>query len=342
MKAFCLLKPFEVEVQERPVPKTGPDEALIRVQCVSLCGTDIHAYHGRQALFDYPRLIGHEICGIVEEVKEPSHSIAKGDKVAVIPYISCGKCISCRKGKPGSCETLTVTGVHREGGFAEYCTMPTDYLVKVGPDMDPVRAALIEPYAISAHAVHNVGVTKGDNVLVVGGGPIGLGAAEVARTYGANLIIADVDAARRAFAAEKFGYQHVLNPLDEDYAEQLKKLTNGDFPDIIIETTGNGKSMGGIFRYLSYGGKIVFVGIYNGDMAINDVEFHKRQTTLYGSRGATRFDFEYVVKCLQEGSIDTLTYLTDCIDFDDNIVANFKELMAKGPQVFKSVVKIAD
>ena len=342
MKALCLVKPFELEVQERPVPVIGAGEALLRVRCVAVCGTDIHAYHGRQALFNYPRLIGHEICGIVEDVREPANGIAKGDMVAVIPYLSCGTCISCRKGKPGSCETLTVTGVHREGGFADYLAMPTGYLVKVDPELEPECVALIEPYAISAHAVHNVGVARGDNVLVVGAGPIGMGAAEIARTYGASLVIADTDAARRAFAAGTFGYEHVLNPLDNDYSDQLKSLTNGDFPDTIIETSGNGLSMGGIFRYLSHGGKIVFVGIYNGDMAINDVEFHKRQTTLYGSRGATRFDFEYVVKCLENGGIDTKKYLTHTVHFDENIVAGFTDLMAKGPEVFKAVITISE
>lgn len=338
MKAFFLNKPFVIEVRDIPVPELVPGYALVRVQTVSLCGTDIHAYHGRQALFDYPRVIGHEICGIVTEIREPANGIAVGDKVVAIPYISCGKCIACRKNKPGCCEKLTVTGVHRDGGLAEYVDMPTDYLVKVDAAMDPVRAAVIEPFAISAHAVHNGKVKADENVLVLGAGPIGMGAAEIAKSYGARLFIADTSPGRRRFAAETFGYADVLDPLAPGYREALSGLTNGDMPDTIIDTTGNGASMGACFQYLSHGGKVVFVGIYNGDMAINDVGFHKRQTELYGSRAATRYDFEYVISCMNEGKIESLKFVTHRANFDDGILDSFRDLMDKGPEVFKAVI----
>lgn len=341
MKALCLVEPYKVEVQERPVPDAGRGEALVRVLSVSLCGSDIHAYHGRQAIFDYPRIIGHEICGVIEKLDGGSGALRAGDKVVAIPYISCGSCVACRKGKPGCCATLSVYGVHRDGGLAEFVVVPEEYLVKVDPDMDSARAALIEPYAIGAHAVHNLGVDAGDTVLVLGAGPIGLGAAEIAKSHGGRVILADVNADRRAFAGERFGYEHVLNPAEDGFADVLSRLTGGDFADSIIDATGNAESMGNSFRYLGMGGKVVFVGISKGNIVFNNLEFYKRQTELYGSRAATRFDFEYVIKTIDGGGTDPLKFVTHRVAFDDAMVERFVELMGKGGEVFKAVVDIA-
>lgn len=341
MKALCLTEPFKVEVLVREMPRIKEGEALVKVESVAICGSDIHAYHGLQAMYAYPRVIGHELCGTIAEIKSKDSNLNIGDKVVVIPYVHCGQCISCRKGKIGSCEHLKVTGVHVDGGACEYLAVTEQCLIKIPAETDSVRASLIEPMAISAHGVHNAKVKAGENVLVLGIGPIGLGAAEIAKTYGANVILADTSENRRKFAAERFHYEHILNPLDSDYKEQLIKITNGDMPDTIIDTTGNDKSMSATFEYLSYGGKIVFIGITKGNITFNDVIFHSRQTELYGSRAATRFDFEYVITCMNEGKIDPKKFLTDEIDFDENIVDSFNKLMDKGPAMFKGVIHIS-
>jgi 2-desacetyl-2-hydroxyethyl bacteriochlorophyllide A dehydrogenase len=340
MKAFCLVEPFKVEMREGPVPRIKTGEVLIKVQTVSICGTDIHAYHGRQPLFDYPRIIGHEVCGLIEETDGNSNAFKKGDKVIVIPYISCGKCIACRKKKFGCCEKLTVKGVHIDGALAEYMTMPEDYVIKIPDSSDPIHAAVIEPYAISAHAVHNARVKAGENLLINGIGPIGLGAAEIAKTYGANIILAETSEQRRDFAKSKFGYDQILNPLDSTFRDLLADYTGDDFPDTIIDSTGSGKSMESCIKNLSHGGKVVFVGMHNGDLTINAVEFHKRQTELYGSRGATRFDFEYVITCMNEKKTDPGKFVTHKLAFDNTLPENFKAMMAKGSAVFKLVITV--
>lgn len=340
MKAFCLKAPYETEIQERQMPEPRKGQALVKILTVAICGSDIHAYRGRQAIFEYPRVIGHEICGIVEGLGSPDDSLKVGDKVVVIPYDNCGQCIACRKGKIGCCENLKVMGVHVDGGAAEYCVVSSKYLVKVNQAMDPANACLIEPLAISAHAVHNARVTAGECVLVQGIGPIGIGAAEVAKTYGAKVIVADISEKRRMFAKDIFGYEHVLNPMDEGYQQQLAELTHGDMPDTIIDATGNGESMSGVFTSLSAGGKVVYVGISSQKLIIDHVEFHKRQTKLYGSRAATRFDFEYVRKCIEEGKIQPHKFVTDTMKLDEAAVSSFKALMEKKDGMFKGIIEV--
>lgn len=216
MKVLSLDKPFEIHVKERDIPQIKENEVLIKVLATAICGSDIHAFRGEQAIFDYPRITGHEICGVVEKI-HGSSDLNVGDKVCVIPYISCGNCISCRKGKPGSCESLRVAGVHFDGGMSEYCVMPVENVIKIPQDMDPFKAALIEPMAISAHAVHIAKVKNGENILVFGVGPIGLGISEIARVLGGNIIVADISEDRCKFAKERFGYKNVLNPSKPDF-----------------------------------------------------------------------------------------------------------------------------
>ena len=339
MKALCLKEPFKIELIEKPEVELEKGEVLIKVSSVAICGSDIHAYAGKQAIFDYPRVIGHEICGVVRDVCEIEKDFEIEDKVIVMPYANCGTCIACRKGKPGCCRDLKVMGVHVDGGVAEYIAVPEKYVLKVNANMNIIDACLVEPFAISAHAVHNAKVQQGENVLIIGIGPIGMGAAEIAQTYGATVFVSDVSEARRIFAKEVLGYEHVLNPLDESYGEELSRLTNGDMPDTIIDATGNGTSMSNVFQYLSAGGKVVYVGISPTPLNINHVEFHKRQTELYGSRAATQFDFEYVIECIENGKIHPKKFATDVIDFDGNVESEFKRLMDKKSAMFKGVIR---
>ena len=159
MRALSLKAPYELELQKREIPTVGKGQALIRVLNTAICGSDLHAYRGRQAIFDYPRVMGHEVCGIVEALEGGSGNISPGDKVVLIPYANCKTCIACRKGKPGCCTSLKVMGVHTDGAMAEYCVVDEEYLIRVSQDMDSICACLVEPFAISTHAVHTAAVS---------------------------------------------------------------------------------------------------------------------------------------------------------------------------------------
>ncbi|MDR1586816.1 MAG: zinc-binding alcohol dehydrogenase family protein [Treponema sp.] len=337
MKALVLEQPGLLTLHdvENPEPKTG--EALVKVLAASVCGSDIHSFKGENALLSCPRILGHEVCGVVEEVRsEDGEAVSPGDRVILIPYIGCGHCVACRNGKPNCCRDLSVYGVHHDGAMAEYFTAPLSYLLKVSEDISPESAAVIEPLSISAHAVKRCSPSMGETLLVIGAGPIGLGAAEIARTLGARVVIAETDQSRRDFARDTFGYKHVLNPRDAGFTGELEKLTNGDMPKFLIDSTGNGASMSQAINYLAFGGRMVFVGFYPGKLEIADPDFHRRETELLGSRGATRADFQYVIDCISEKKISPSAFITHRASFEDS-KETLEDWVSKAGKVFKGI-----
>lgn len=175
MKTLICNKPYELEYIEREIPKIGDNEVLLKIKAIGVCGTDIHAYTGKQPFFTYPRVFGHEICGEIVEVGRECKSAKVGERVSVIPAISCGKCSACKLGKPNCCENISLYGVHQDGGFSEYLAVYEENTVVVPEELSDISAAFVECFAIGAHAVRRAEVKKGENVLVVGAGAIGLG-----------------------------------------------------------------------------------------------------------------------------------------------------------------------
>ncbi|VFS61257.1 Sorbitol dehydrogenase [Leminorella grimontii] len=152
MKTLICQEPTKLVYQQREVPSPAAGEAVIKINAVGICGTDIHAWSGKQPFFSYPRVLGHEICGEVTTLGAGVNQFKVGQRVAVMPYLSCGKCGACQSGRTNCCENISVIGVHQDGGFCEYLSVPVSNLLAVD-GVDPIAAALIEPFAISAHAV---------------------------------------------------------------------------------------------------------------------------------------------------------------------------------------------
>ncbi|EME7323105.1 zinc-binding alcohol dehydrogenase family protein [Escherichia coli] len=270
-------------VRERPVP--GDNEALIKIKTVGICGTDIHAWAGNQPFFSYPRVLGHEICGEIIESGKNFHNFNIGQQVAVIPYISCQQCPACKSGRTNCCEKISVIGVHQDGGFSEYLSVPVANILPAD-GIDPQAAALIEPFAISAHAVRRAAIAPGEQVLVVGAGPIGLGAAAIAKADGAQVVVADTSPARREHVATRLELP-VLDPSAEDFDAQLRAQFGGSLAQKVIDATGNQHAMNNTVNLIRHGGTVVFVGLFKGELQFSDPEFHKKETTMMGSRNAT-------------------------------------------------------
>jgi threonine dehydrogenase-like Zn-dependent dehydrogenase len=178
MKTLVCTTPGHFEYTDRDKPLAQKGNTILRVQRIGICGTDLHAFEGTQPYFQYPRVLGHELAGIIEQTD--AAGFKKGDAVTVIPYFYCGKCVACRNGKTNCCVSLQVCGVHIDGGMAEYFSVPSYSLVhSEGLSFDEL--ALVEPLAIGAHAVRRAAVSANEFVLVMGAGPIGLGTMEFAR-----------------------------------------------------------------------------------------------------------------------------------------------------------------
>ncbi|WP_245999708.1 zinc-binding alcohol dehydrogenase family protein [Paraflavitalea soli] len=313
------------------------DHAIIAIKRIGICGTDLHAYQGTQPYFTYPRILGHELSGtLIEFDNAPGFNV--GEAVTFIPYFNCGHCIACRSGKPNCCVSIQVFGVHIDGGMCEYVQVPSYALVH-GESLTYDELALVEPLAIGAHGIRRAGVEKDDFVLVIGAGPIGIGAMEFARIAGGKVIAMDVSDDRLAFCSRRVGIEHVINPLHGDAMEWLSTYTNGDMASVVIDATGNLKAINAGINYLAHGGRYVLIGLQKEAFSFSHPEFHKRESTLMSSRNATRQDFEHVVAAMKKGWVDPTAYITHRTPFD-HVIRDFESWLQPETQVIKAMVSI--
>lgn len=339
MKTLICTEPgsFEYTPGQRPVLEK--DQAIIKIKRIGICGTDLHAFEGTQPYFSYPRILGHELAGeLVEFDNAPGFTV--GEAVTFIPYFNCGKCIACRNGQPNCCAQIKVCGVHVDGGMVEYLSVPS-YSLLHGEGLSFDELALVEPLAIGAHGIRRAGVQKGEFVLVIGAGPIGLGAMEFARIAGANVIAMDINEQRLQFCREKLKVNHTVNASAPDVVEQLQKITNGDMPTVVIDATGSLKAINNAFQFMAHGARYVLIGLQKGDISFSHPEFHKREGTLMSSRNATRQDFEHVIASMKKGEVKPATYITHRVVFEE-VATDFESWLNPANGVIKVMVEIND
>jgi 2-desacetyl-2-hydroxyethyl bacteriochlorophyllide A dehydrogenase len=337
MNTLVCVEPGKFEYQEREKPSLTEGNAIIKIKRIGICGTDLHAYEGTQPFFSYPRVLGHELSGELVEINGPS-DFKKGEAVTFIPYYPCLKCVACKNGKPNCCVNIRGCGVHIDGGMAEYISVPTYALIH-GDGLSFDELALVEPLAIGAHAVRLGNIKPGEFVLVTGAGPIGLGVMEFARIAGAKVIAMDINNERLAFCRDILKVDYSINSMEQPAEEALSKITNGDWPTLIIDATGNRKSILSGFNYLAHGGRIVLVGIQREEVSFNHPEFHKRESTLMSSRNATREDFEHVIRSMKAGKVHANNYITHRATFD-KLKAEFPTWIDPKAKVVKAMVEM--
>lgn len=301
MRQVILQEPGVVgdrELGAEPRPNTG--EALLEIARVGLCGTDYHAFQGEQPFFRYPRVLGHELSGMVRAAG-PDVDLPVGTEVAVIPYLPCGMCRACRAGAPNRCRALSVLGVHQDGGLRLSLVVPaTQIYHRPGLDLD--QLATLEPLAIGAHAVRRSGVTRDDVVVVVGGGPIGLGILARLRHLGVSPYLLESAPGRTEFARS---WLQGVRALPVPGALEAFRETEGpDLATVVFDATGSRESMRSALEWAGPGGRVVWVGLTQGSVDIEDPMLHQRELTLMASRNATRDDFEAVAQMMNDLSLD--------------------------------------
>ncbi|MER0439779.1 zinc-binding alcohol dehydrogenase family protein [Emticicia sp. W12TSBA100-4] len=319
MKTIILNKPQEFQLISRDFDDTlAENEALLKIHRIGICGTDYHAYRGRQPFFSYPRVLGHELGAEVIGLGSTAGAsgIKIGDKVSVEPYLNCGVCQPCQNGKTNCCESLKVLGVHVDGGMAEYLKVPVNKLHK-SAILEYEQLALVETLGIGSHAVQRANVTENDIVLVIGAGPIGLSVIQFAKINGAKIAVMDFSKQRLEFANEAIGIDESIIASEDFSADDLRKILKGNMPTVVFDATGNAQSMMKAFSYVAFGGKLVYVGLFQGDVTFFDPDFHRREITLFASRNALPADFKHIISKMESGQINTKAWLTHEAAFDD-------------------------
>lgn len=330
IEALVCAEPGRLQIEQRAAPELAPGQALVRPRRVGVCGTDFHIFQGKHPFLQYPRVIGHELA--VEIVAAPDGSgLAAGDICVVNPYISCGDCIACRAGKRNCCVRISVLGVHRDGGMTGLLPVPVENLIPAeGLALD--ACAAVEFLAIGAHAVKRGAVALGDNVLVVGAGPIGLGAALFARLAGGRVAVFDRDAARAAAAERIAGATAIRAPVDlaavdlapadlapADLARAIDAATGGTGFDVVFDATGNRTAIETGFDFVAHGGRYVLISVIREAITFADPDFHRKEMTLLGSRNATNEDFRRVMQAIQSGAVDIAQLVTHRTSLADAI-----------------------
>jgi 2-desacetyl-2-hydroxyethyl bacteriochlorophyllide A dehydrogenase len=329
---------FALLSTDEPSTSLEPDEALVRVRRIGVCGTDIHAFLGNQPFFSYPRILGHELAVEVIAVGGSSDHVRPGDRCAVEPYLNCGHCIACRRGKSNCCVSLQVLGVHTDGGMREALIVPSR---KLHPSTHLAldQLALIETLGIGCHAADRGGVEAGEFALVIGAGPIGLTVTQFAMEAGARVIVLDVNPKRLEFCRAHLGAPYLINATVDDPLEALKQITSGDLPTVVFDATGNPKSMMGAFEYPANGGRLVFVGLFPGDVTFNDPNFHRRELSVLSSRNARSEDFTRIIHLVENARIDTAPWITHRASFA-GAVTEFSHWTKPETGVIKAMIEI--
>lgn len=315
MNVLICTEPGEFRYMDMELPSAIPGHAIVKVARIGVCGTDLHAFEGTQPYFTYPRVLGHELSGVIEAVGS-GQGLHKGDKVCLIPYFHCGTCAACKKGLTNCCQSIRVFGVHIDGGMKPYISVPVENLI-VEPDLSFEELALVEPLAIGAHAIRRSGLQQGEFALVIGAGPIGIGVMEFARRAGARVIAADVNEERLNYCRNEVGVEFTVNPTNQDMKLYLEEITESAMPDVIFDASGNRKAINGAFPFMGHGGRFVLVGLQKDEILFSHPEFHKREATLMSSRNATREDFETVLSFLKEKKFNVNSYITHRARFEE-------------------------
>jgi 2-desacetyl-2-hydroxyethyl bacteriochlorophyllide A dehydrogenase len=336
LRALLCIEPGRLAVVERARPEPGPGEALVRIRRAGVCGTDFHIYEGSHPFLKYPRVIGHELSGEVAKMA-PGGRLEVGQPVYVIPYLSCGTCVACRRGKTNCCQRIAVLGVHIDGGMAEYVSVPeTNLALADGVTLD--QAAMVECLSIGAHATRRAAPRKGDRALVVGAGPIGLGCMIFARLRGASVTALDIRADRLAFCRDVLGIEDTI-VAGADAAERLSALTGDDLFDVVFDATGTSASMNAGFDYVAHGGAYVLVSVVRDTISFADPTFHAREITLFGSRNATREDFLEVFAAIRDGRVPTDALITHRAPLEQS-PERFAEWIRPETGVIKALIEV--
>lgn len=329
-------KTFSVDEKKAIGPAKG--EVQIDVVYCGICGTDLHIYLGHMdQRVGFERTIGHEMSGIISAVGEGVDGLSVGQHIVVRPLDHCGDCPACKVGHEHICHNLKFIGIDTEGAFQEKWNVPAHTVHVLPDDLDLLHAALIEPLAVAYHDVKRGNVQRGEDVLVIGGGPIGMLVAMVARHAGGKVTISEINENRLAYA-QKIGLE-TLNPLSDDIAKIMHETTGGKGADVVFEVSGTQPGVDLMTEVAAVRGRIVMVAIHAIKPQIDLFKFFWRELELVGARVYHKQDYESAMQLLAEGVVDCESFITDIKSLDE--VQGAFEALTANPNSMKSMIRIS-
>lgn len=324
MKQIVLESPGRFAEQDAQMPVAAPGYALVQMKRVGVCGSDFHAFAGRHPVYTYPRVIGHELSGVISEIGPNEMGIQAGDRCAIEPYITCGTCRACQLGRNNCCQNIRLLGIHVDGGMQEYLAAPIGLLHK-STQLSLDQLALVETLGIGAHAVNRSGLKSGEDALIVGAGPIGIAVAQFAASIGARVHIVERNEWRQEFVG-KMGFQSSESAGDRK-------------GDVVFDATGSAGVMAASLGHVDTGGRLVFVGLTRDPVCLDDALFHRNEVTLFASRNSFGL-FPEIIRMVEDAAIDTSEWISDRLPLSE--VQSQFESLPRRPRLIKAMVEIGD
>lgn len=345
MKAAVFYGPEDLRIEERDIPVIEENEILIKVEYCAICGTDVRIYFNGQANVIPPRIIGHEISGIIEEVGANITNYKKGEKVLLAPMIACGKCEYCLNGNSNMCENQSIIGYEIDGGFAEYVKVPSaavngGNIIKLDDNANLLNSSIAEPLSCVINGHKYLNIELGDSVLIIGAGPIGAMHAALSKAKGATkIILADIQKDRLELAAQ-CGANYTIDSSKEDLIEKVNEITNGKGVDVAIAACSAPIAQNQAIEATRKCGKVsFFAGLPKGSSinSINTNRAHYKEISIFGAFGSTIPQHVTATELLNNNIVDANKLITDVVSLD-NIIEGIKKV--RSSKGIKTVVKM--
>ena len=317
MKAIQIVKPNELKVIDMDMPKIEqPDQVLVKMKAAGICGSDVGIYHGTNAAATYPRVIGHEMVGVIEAVGSGVTNRKVGDRVIIDQVTACGHCYACRKGRPNVCGNLQVRGVHLDGGYREYMVVPEKDCYLLPDFLKDEDAVMIEPTTIAVQACSRAELCAEDNLMIIGAGALGNSILRIARLYHPNkLIMVDIDDAKLSESLQH-GATDVINSCTEDVVARAHELTDGYGPTVTIDAACFKGSLLTACQATGNAGRVITMGFSVAPDEINQFVITSKELDVRGSRLQNR-KFQAVIDPVNEGKVDLSNSVSHTFNFLD-------------------------
>jgi len=313
MKALFIRQPGEARIGQIHEAQNAGEQLLLQVRMVGLCGSDLNSFRGKNPLVSFPRIPGHEVAATIVSGSKTDARLASGVNVTMSPYTSCGKCASCRRGRPNACQYNQTLGVQRDGALTEFISMPAEKLYP--SKLSLKELCLVEPLTVGFHAAARGRVTNTDTVEVFGCGGVGLGAIAGSHYAGARTIVVDLDDGKLE-VARKAGASETINSSQQNAREKLRELTNGLGPDVIIEAVGSPDTFRMAVEEVAFTGRVVYIGYAKEPVSYETRLFVQKELDILGSRNAQPDDFRRVIGMLEAGGFPVEEAVTSVVPLE--------------------------
>ena len=337
MKQAYMPEPGKILYRDVERPVIEPGKVIIKVSRIGICGSDVHVFKGKHPIVKYPLVQGHEFSGYIEEIGEGVAGLEKGGLVTIQPAIGCGNCARCKKGLFAQCSKLSFVGGDVHGGGSEYFKIQSEHVIKMPKTVSANDAAMVEPLAVAVHSVKKVPDIEGENILVVGGGTIGILVAQIAKEFKAkNIIISDIIPARNRIAVN-CGFLSINPTKVDSFKEELNNLLSGESLSVAFECVGNEVALNTCIRTVSRGGYVIIIGVYEAAISSEMILVQDKELNLTGSLMYTWSDYLQAIDLIASGRVNLKILQTHHFKFD-RWIDGYKLLEEKPDEALKVLI----